>query len=150
MLWLLVGISSIQAQQYSYSSGSDFFDAQFQVHVSIGQVFGSVEVPNRLLATGVLSVLSELLDLEKKSSLDNSIQISPNPFSTEFKIAAQMDPWIAGQVEIYTNQGILVDTFQMSESTCKIALGYIPSGVYLVRIRVLGHVDYVQKIIKMN
>jgi hypothetical protein len=141
---------SVRGQQSSYSSGSDFFDAQFQVHVSIGQVFGSIEVPNGLLSTGVLSVLSELLVLEKKSFLDNSIQISPNPFSTEFKIVAQMDPWVAGQVEIYTNHGTLVDTFQMYQSTCRIALGYVPSGIYLVRIRILGQVDYVQKIIKIQ
>lgn len=149
-VFMVAGFFSVRGQQSSYSSGSDFFNAQFQVHVSIGQVFGSFQVPGKLLDEGILSVLSELLILEKKSSLDNSIQIGPNPFSDEIKIVAQIEPWVTGEVEVYTNQGTLVNTFQMYESTCRISLGYVPSGVYLMRIRIMGQVDYVQKIIKMQ
>jgi hypothetical protein len=150
ILVLFVGLSRASGQQYSFTSGSDLYSAQYQVHVSLGQIFGTFQVKNPIVEPGVLSVLSELMILEKSPELANSIRISPNPFLDELTIESELVLPLGGQLDIYTNQGILVETCRLNTTKLRMALGHLDAGVYLIRVQIFGKLDYVQKIIKMN
>ncbi len=147
---MLAGYLPVRGQQTSFTSGSDFYSAQHQVHVSLGQIFGTFQVKSPLLETGVLSVLSELMILEKSTELANSIRISPNPFLDELTIESELILPLGGQLDLYTNQGILVESRRLNTTKLSMALGHLDSGVYLIRVQVFGKLDFVQKIIKMN
>jgi len=149
-LLLLVGLSHANAQQYSYSAGSDFSTSQYQVHVSVGQVFKSFSTGPLIIDEGIFSVLVELLDLESSTKVDQQIRLYPNPLRDELVVEAPLEPGISGLAEIYSLQGVLVESFTITMPTMRLALGHLIAGSYLLRIRISGRTDYVQKIIKLN
>lgn len=149
LLFILFGFSTAKAQQYSYSAGSDFSNSQYQVHVSIGQVFKSFSTSPLILDEGLFSVLVELLVLETRNT-DQEIRLYPNPVRDELVIEAPLDLGVSGEVEIYSYQGVLVESFAMTVPKIRMALGHLIAGSYLFRIRISGRTDYVQKIIKLN
>jgi hypothetical protein len=147
---LFVGLARAKAQQYSYAAGSDFSTSQYQVHVSVGQVFKSFSTGPLIIDEGIFSVLVELLDLESSTKVDQQIRLYPNPLRDELVIEAPLEPGISGLAEIYSLQGVLVESFTITVPTMRLALGHLIAGSYLLRIRILGRTDYVQKIIKLN
>lgn len=149
LLLILLGFSAARAQQFSYSAGSDFSNSQYQVHVSVGQVFKSFSTGPLIIDEGLFSVLLELLVLETGNN-DQEIRLYPNPVRDELVFEAPLDPGVSGVVEIYSFQGVLVESFAMSVPMIRMALGHLAAGSYLFRMRISGRTDYVQKIIKMN
>lgn len=150
ILLLFVGLSRAIAQQYSYSAGSDFSNSQYKIHVSIGQVFKSVTTGPFTIDEGLFSESIELLILESSSKVDQQIRLYPNPIKDELFIEAPIDLGVLGSMEIYSFQGVLVESFALSVPKMRMALGHLIAGSYVLRIRISGRTDYVQKIIKLN
>ena len=149
-LLLLVGLARANAQQYSYAAGSDFSTSQYHVHVSVGQIFNAFTTGPVRIEEGIFSVLVELLVLESSTKIDQQIQLYPNPVRDELIIETPIDPVVSGLAEIYSLQGVLVESFIITEPTMRLALGHLIAGSYLLRIRISGRTDYVQKIIMLN
>jgi hypothetical protein len=150
MVILLVICSPIRAQQIAYTSGSDFTSNQFRVQVSIGQVFNSFQLAKPLIDEGVFSILAELLELENFEQNDDLIHVSPNPFSDVLMIEAQAYPWKVALGEIYTNQGVFVESLVLTEPSSRYSLRHLPQGVYFLRLYVPGRTNFIHKIIKQN
>ena len=145
-----MGCTSLHAQQISYTSGSDFYSNQFQVQVSIGQVFNSFQLAKPLIDDGLFSILAELLVLGNFEQNDGLIHVSPNPFSDVLMIEAQAYPWKVALCEIYTSQGVLVESLVLTEPSSRHSLRHLPLGVYFLRLYVPGRTNFIHKIIKQN
>ena len=146
---LLISISwSSHGQQNSFSAGSDFVTTNYQVHVSVGQVFGSFQYTTPQVEEGVLTALIELL---VNPPAMRRFGIFPNPFTDVIQLTSNtslVSQLI--QVEVYTMTGVLVQSRYLYESTSQVSLVHLKAGTYLVRIRVPGQEDYIQKIVKAN
>jgi hypothetical protein len=147
---VLMGCTSLHAQQISYTSGSDFYSNQFQVQVSIGQIFSSFNIPKPLVEEGIFSVLTELLILGKNDSIDDQIQISPNPFTDLLTIQLHDYPPEIGSVEIFTLQGVLVEKFALTDAVVTHAVSHLQIGTYFLRVHLNSRQDIVQKVIKLD
>ena len=145
------GVSGLLAQQNSFSAGSDFASTNYQVHVSVGQVFVSYKETQPLVQEGVLSILIELMVLQLAPNVENRFGISPNPFINAVSLSANM-PGVAFplQVNIFSLTGMFVETQWMYGNVTHFDWGHLGVGTYFIRVQVPGQLDYVQKIIKSN
>ncbi len=149
---LLISISwSSHGQQNSFSAGSDFVTTNYQVHVSVGQVFGSFQYTTPQVEEGVLAALIELLVLATNPPSERRFGIFPNPFTDVIQLTSNISS-VAQlvEVEVYSMTGVQVDSRYLYESTSQMSLAHLKAGTYLVRIRVPGQEDYIQKIVKAN
>jgi hypothetical protein len=138
------------AQQFSFSSGSDFRSNTHQVHVSVGQLFGSFQLSNSSFQEGALSILLNATSLDEVASLEKLIHIYPNPTTNFVKIESDIFPWLTSSASIYTIQGILVDSYPIHDPQSQISLSHLPDGAYVLRLSIPGQEDYFHKILKIN
>jgi hypothetical protein len=142
-------VSHVRAQQNSFTSGSDFANPNYQVHVSVGQVFGSYKDTKPLVQEGVLSILIELMVLQLEPDLQSRFQISPNPFTDVVSLSAFISiKRYPLQVDIYSFVGTLLESQWMYGCVTPVSLDHLRMGTYFVRIQVPGQEDFIQKIIK--
>jgi hypothetical protein len=149
VLFCIVSLG-VHGQQNSYTSGSDFNSQKYQVHVSVGQVFGSYKESKPLVQEGVLSVLIELMDLLEELPIEDRIHLFPNPFSEDLIIEYMANFWSDIHLDIYTNTGLWVEKYTLQNPMGRIRLGHLPEGTYMMRIQIPGQLDYVRKIVKIN
>lgn len=149
--WTLLISFQIQAQQFSFSSGSDLNSATIQAHVVIGQLFGSYQLSKpSSYQEGVFSILMNSTNLDEVVSLEKLVHIYPNPASNVLKIESDIFPWLASSATIYSLQGKLVDTYLLADSKTHISIDQIPAGNYILRLSIPGHEDFVHKMLKIN
>lgn len=149
---LISMVLSSHGQQSSFSAGSDFSSEQYQVHVSVGQVFGAFQytTPHQV-EEGVLTAMIELLVLQINPLAEPRFRIFPNPFTDVIQLASNNS--LASQliqVNVYSMTGVLVESRYLYESASQVSLAHLAPGTFMVRIHVPGHEDYVQKIVKSN
>lgn len=137
-------------QLNSLTAGSDFGNPSYQVHVSVGQIFGSYKEVKPLVQEGVLAVLIELMDQVAQLPIQERLHISPNPFTESITIDFLANFWDDVHVDIYSLNGVLERSITMQNPNVQIKLDFLPVGIYMLRLRMAGQADYVQKIVKTN
>lgn len=150
IIWLLLSAPRAQAQQFSFSSGSDLKSATIQVHVSVGQLFGSFQISKPSFQEGALSILLNSTSLDETASLEKLIHIFPNPASNLLKIESDIFPWLVSSATIYSLQGNLVETYPIADPQTQISIGHLPDGAYILRLSMPGQEDFVHKLVKIN
>ncbi len=148
--WLLLHASIINAQQFSFSSGSDISSAAIQAHVSVGQLFGSFQLSKPSFQEGVFSILMNSTDLDEKVSLEELIHIYPNPATHLLKIESDIFPWLVSSASIYSLQGMLLVTYLIADPHSQISVSNLPAGTFILRLSIPGQEEYVHKLIKIN
>lgn len=148
--WLIMSSFLIKAQQFSFSSGSDLKSATIQVHVSVGQLFGSFQLSKPSFQEGSLSILMNSTSLDESASLEKLVNIYPNPASSLLKIESDIFPWLVSSISIYSLQGNLVETYPIVDPQSQISISHLPDGVYILRLSMPGENDFVHKIVKSN
>lgn len=148
--WLLLFSPTLQAQQFSFSSGSDLSSSTIQAHVSVGQLFGSFQLSKPSFQEGIFSVLLNSTELNEETSLESLIHIFPNPASNILKIESEIFPWLVSSAAIYTLQGVLMGTYLLAEPQTRITIAQLPEGVYLLRLSMPGKQDFIHKMVKLN
>ena len=150
IIWLLLSAPRAQAQQFSFSSGSDISSNAIQVHVSIGQLFGSFQLSKPSFQEGVFSILMNSTDLDEDVSLEKLVHIYPNPATHLLKIESDIFPWLASSASIYSLQGILLDTYLIADPQTQISISNLPAGIFILRLSIPGQEDFVHKLVKIN
>ncbi len=152
ILFLLFSCWSFFAlgQLNSLTAGNDFESLDYRVHVSVGQIFVSYKEAKPLVQEGVLAVLIELMDQVGQLPLKERLHISPNPFTDQITIDFLSNFWDDVHVEVYSLQGVLMQSTTMQNPNVQIKLDLLPVGIYMLRLRMAGQADYVQKIVKTN
>ena len=148
--WLIICSFAIKAQQFSFSSGSDLKSTTIQVHVSVGQLFGSFQLAKSSFQEGALSILLNTTKLDETISLEKLIHIFPNPASSLLKIESDIFPWLVSSISIYSLQGNLVETYPIVDPQTQISIRHLPDGAYILRLSMPGENDFVHKIVKSN
>ncbi len=95
---------------------------------------------------------------EKQKSKSNQLSVFPNPFSSQTIIFAQLNNRARINIKVYNTAGLLIKTLQNSSQpagNCQIiwdgtdnAGNYLPTGVYIVVLRVEGKEVASVKVIK--
>lgn len=149
IIWTLLISFQVQAQQFSFSSGSDLKSATIQVHVSVGQLFGAFQISKPSFQEGALSILLNSTSLDETASLEKLIHIFPNPTANLLKIESDIFPWLVSSAAIYSLQGNLVETYPIVDPQTQISIGHLPDGAYILRLTMPGQGDFIHKIVKM-
>ena len=136
VLFLLLGITGLSAQESSNSSGGNAAGSEGSVSYSVGQLFySSISGNSGTVSQGVQQPFEiSVLDVAESANLDITIAAYPNPTSDQLNLLIKDFNLTDLSFQLFDMQGKMIRNQIIKSNRTQISMNSLPAAIYVVKI----------------